>query len=353
VLILDHDPVAQADTLRCLSLADGREIWRNSYRVDVPENHGSSRTVPAISGNYVVTLGPKCHLACWDLQTGRNLWFIDLVQRYGAKVPAWYSGQCPLIDGDSVVVAPVGDVFMVALDLATGSERWRTPRVLDWQMTHASIAVIEFAGTKMYVYPASGGIAAVEASTGKPLWVSTDFVGKMATCPTPVPLPDGHLFFCGGYGAGSLLARLSAVPEGIQLEVVRRIPAREYGSEHHTPIFYQGYLYGSRCPPGGQHLVCLDSQGKVLWTSGSDRFIRGPYLIADGLLYAVDESGTLFLIEATPEKYEVLDRHQIWPDAQDAWAPMALVAGRLLVRDLTRMVCLDVSQAGNSAGSNP
>jgi outer membrane protein assembly factor BamB len=347
VLILDYDVQARADTLRCLSLADGQEIWRNSYPADVPENHGSSRTVPAIAGNYVVTIGPKCHLACWELETGRCLWFVDLVGRYGSQVPPWYTGQCPLVDGDLVIVAPGGETLMVAFDLATGSERWRTPGIPEWQMSHASVVPVEIGERKMYIYPTTAGIVGVDAATGTLLWSSTDFVGKMATCPSPVVLPDGMLFFTGGYGAGSLLARLVADGQKVHLEALRRISAREYGSEHQTPIFYEGFLFGSRCPPGAQQFLCMTPEGKVVWTSGADRFVRGAYLIADGLLYAIDESGTLFLIEATPEAYRVLDRFKIWPDTHDAWGPMALVAGRLLVRDLTRLVCLDVSAAGN------
>lgn len=94
----------------------------------------------------------------------------------------------------------------------------------------------------------------------------------------------------------------------------------------------------------------MTTEGKIVWTSGAERFIRGAYLAADGLLYAVDESGTLFLLEATPEEFRVLDKFTIWPDTHDAWGPMALVAGRLLVRDLTRLVCVDVSEAGNRPG---
>ena len=43
VYLMDYDRVAQADALRCLSLADGREIWRFSYPLSVKRNkRGSS-----------------------------------------------------------------------------------------------------------------------------------------------------------------------------------------------------------------------------------------------------------------------------------------------------------------------
>ena len=36
VYVLDYDVDRSADTLRCLSLDDGREIWRNGYPVESP-----------------------------------------------------------------------------------------------------------------------------------------------------------------------------------------------------------------------------------------------------------------------------------------------------------------------------
>ena len=38
VFLLDYDRQAMADTIRCLSLGDGHEIWRNSYPVQITPN---------------------------------------------------------------------------------------------------------------------------------------------------------------------------------------------------------------------------------------------------------------------------------------------------------------------------
>ena len=48
VYVLDYDEERKADTLRCLSLGSGGEIWRRWYSVRVKRNHGMSRTVPAV-----------------------------------------------------------------------------------------------------------------------------------------------------------------------------------------------------------------------------------------------------------------------------------------------------------------
>ncbi len=96
VYVLDYDRQAQADVLRCLALADGKELWHVSYPVVVKRNHGMSRTVPAVWGKYVVTLGPKCHVMCADATTGQVYWFKDLVREYRTDVPPWYAGQVSL-----------------------------------------------------------------------------------------------------------------------------------------------------------------------------------------------------------------------------------------------------------------
>ena len=44
----------------------------------------------------------------------------------------------------------------------------------------------------------------------------------------------------------------------------------------------------------------MDLEGGELWNSGSDRFGHGPYMIADGLILAMDNRGKLTMAEATP-----------------------------------------------------
>ena len=120
VFVLDYDEQDAADTLRCLSLDDGREVWGNSYPAVVSRNHGIWRTVSAIVDNYVITFGPRCHVACWDAQTGDCHWLIDLVRDYAATEPRWYAGQCPLIDEGRLIFAPCGKILLIAVDYRTG-----------------------------------------------------------------------------------------------------------------------------------------------------------------------------------------------------------------------------------------
>jgi outer membrane protein assembly factor BamB len=339
VFILDYDQAARADKLRCFALADGRELWAQSYPVDIKRNHGMSRTVPAVSGKYVISLGPKCHVLCADTQSGRVYWKKDLVAEYGTTVPPWYAGQCPLIDGNRVLIAPGGSALMIAVDLASGKVLWKTPNPKGWKMTHSSIIPLTVGGQKMYVYCASGGVVGVSATTGAILWETTDWTVSTANVPTPVPLGDGRVFLTGGYNAGAMLLKISGSGGSFKPEVVYRLPATVWGSGQHTPVLYQGHLYG--VIPDGQ-LACLSLDGKRLWASGpTNRFGLGPYLVADGKIVILGDKGDLVLAAASPEGYQPLARAKVLA-GPDAWAPLALAGGRLLARDLTNLICLDL-----------
>jgi len=342
VYVLDYDRQASADALRCFSLADGKEIWRFSYPVVVKRNHGMSRTIPAVTDKYIVALGPKCHVCCLDAVSGKSYWLIDMVRRYGATVPPWYAGQCPLVDGDRAILAPGGDALLVALDCKTGEEVWRSPNPRGWAMTHSSIMPMQFAGRRMFVYCGKGGVAGLSADDGTILWETTDWKISIATCPSPVILPEGKIFCSGGYNAGALMLQLKDDGGQITVETLFRLKPKVFGSTQQTPVFFGGHLYGVR--ERDKQLVCLDLEGAEVWASGSQhKFGLGPYMIAGGMIYLMDDTGLLTVAEATADGYRQLARAQVL-DGHDAWAPMALAGGRLIVREMTQMVCLDVAE---------
>jgi outer membrane protein assembly factor BamB len=344
VYVLDYDRQAEADVLRCLSLADAAEIWRFSYPSKVKRNHGMSRTVPAVTEKYVVALGPKCQVMCLDAKTGQCHWLKDVVAEFGATVPPWYAGQCPLIDGDRAILAPGGDALLVALDCASGNVIWKSPNPRAWTMTHSSIMPMEFAGRKMYVYCGKGGVVGVSANDGSLLWETTAWKISIATVPSPVILPEGRIFLSGGYNSGAVMLQLHEQGGKLTAETLCRLEPKQFGSTQQTPVFFDGHLFGVR--ERDKQLVCLDLAGNEVWKSGSrNKFGLGPYMIADGLIFVLDDSGALTLAEASPAGYKPLARAQVL-DGNDAWGPMALVGGRLIVRDLTRMACLDVSTGG-------
>ena len=341
VYVLDYDRGEKDDVIRCLSLADGKDIWRYSYPIKVKRNHGMSRTVPAVTEKYIVTLGPKCHVTCLDSVTGEFRWMINLVREYNTTVPPWYAGQCPFIDDNRAIIAPGGDSLMIAVDCETGKVLWKSPNPNGWKMTHSSIIPAEFMGKRMYIYCASGGVVGINAEDGSILWETTDWKIRIANIPSPVIATDGLIFLSGGYNSGSMMLQLNPEDGQITAKTLFKLAPEVFGSPQQTPIFYNGYIYGVR--PDGQ-LACLDLTGSVIWTSTSaEKFGLGPYIIINNLIYVMNDSGRLTLAKAAAGGFVKLAEAKVL-EGPDSWGPMAADGTRLILRDLNRMICLDIGE---------
>ena len=350
VYLLDYDEESRADFLRCFSFDDGKEIWRRGYDVFIKRNHGMSRTIPAVTGDYVLTIGPKCHVMCVDADDGDFRWGIDLEKEYGAEIPLWYTGQCPLIDNSLAVIAVGGTSLVIAVDCETGRVVWETPNPNNWKMSHSSIIPYTIHGKKMYVYCALGGIVGIsaEGGTAGEILFETGLWNKNVIAPSPVYLGNGKLFVTSGYGAGSMMLDIKAVNNTFTVESIQEIkPGEGICSEQQTPLYYDDHLFcilPKDAGPMRNQFVCYspDDIGKLVWSSGTThRFGLGPYLIADDKFYILSDEGVLTVMNASSKEPVILTQAKIL-NGHDAWGPMALVNGRLLARDSQRMVCVDI-----------
>jgi outer membrane protein assembly factor BamB len=340
VYVLDYDQSKEGDAIRCLSLDDGREIWRYFYRVKIKRNHGMSRTVPVVAGDCVITFGPKCHVVCLDSATGVLRWKRDLVHEDGAEVPAWYAGQCPLVDGERLVLGVGGtNALVMALDYRTGDVIWETPNPKSWKMTHSSLVPMDLGGEKTYVYCTSGGVVGVSAIDGRLLWRYQDWRINIANVPTPLIIDKERVFLSGGYNSGAMMLAVKQVGKEYIPEPLFRLDAKVFGSDQQTPIYYKDHIYGVR---PDEQLVCMDLNGNIEWTSSSaNKFGLGPYMIINDLIFVMDDEGHLTVAKAIPDAYQPLTTSRVL-EGHESWGPMAFVSGRLIVRDLTRMKCLDI-----------
>lgn len=350
VYVLDYDEDARADALRCFSLDDGREIWRHSYEVEIRRNHGMSRTVPAVTEDYVVSIGPRCHVLCLDAQSGAFQWGIDLQREYGTVEPLWYTGQCPLIEDDAVILAPGGpDALLMAVNIADGTPLWKTPNPMEWQMSHSSVTPMTLAGKRTYVYAAVGGIAGVSAEGGDMgtlLWhVPWD---ARIIAPSPVAIGDDRVLALAGYGAGALVLEVRETNTGFEAREISRHGTRDgIAVEQHTPVVHDGFIYAIMPKDAGAlraQFTCYRPDGALVWSSGEEnRFGLGPWLMADGKFFVLDDDGMLYLLRATPERFELLDKAQVL-HGHESWGPLALAGDKLLVRDLDHMTCVLVGK---------
>lgn len=351
VYVMDYDEEERADLLRCFSLEDGRELWKRGYHINLKRNHGMSRTVPAVTEDHILTIGPRSHIMCVRRQDGEFLWGLNVEKEYQSEIPLWYTGQCSLIDDDKAIVALGGTSLMVALDLTSGEVVWETPNTLSWQMSHSSIMPWEYEGVKMYVYSAYGGVCGVAAdgpNAGEILWETAAW-NHQVVAPSPVCMPDGKVFLTAGYGAGSMVLQVGKSGDQFTAEVINEYTPKEgLASEQQTPVEFDGHLLGILPKDAGplrNQLICVhpDDFTRVVWTSGQDkRFGLGPYMIADNKLFIVSDDGTLTIVRPSTREYIEMDSYRVL-EGHDAWGPLAVADGYLVMRDSKTMVCLDLA----------
>ena len=350
VYILDYLEEEKKDALRCFDLQTGKEEWRRSYDVHIKRNHGMSRTIPAVTENYLLSLGPMGHVMCLNPRDGSLYWTLNLVEEYDVEIPFWYTGQCPIIDNGIAILATGGKALLIGIDCATGKVKWKTPNPNGYQMSHSSIVKMNLGNRKTYVYASIGavvGISAEESNIGELLWETKEFAPSVVA-PSPLPLVNGNLFVTAGYGAGSIILNINE--KNLSVTVVEKFkPKKGLASEQQTPILIGNKVYGVLPKDAGalrNQFVCYSIKDfkKPLWSSGkSNRFGLGPYILADNKFFIVADDGTLSIAKAEEESFTLMDQYRVI-EGHDAWGPIAIADGYLLMRDSKRMLCLDIKR---------
>jgi len=359
VYIMDYNEKKKADMLRCFSLSSGKELWRRWYYVDLKRNHGYSRTIPAVTDNYLVAIGPRSHVMCLNPATGKLLWTIDLEKQYGIPgtergriTPDFYSGQCPLIDNDVAVIAPGGKAIMIGVSCATGKTIWQTSNPDSLRMSHGSIMPMLIHGKRMYVYNAVGGVCGVsaeETDAGRMLWKTLEW-NPATTAASPVYLGNNEIAVFGSYGAGGARIKINYDGSVYSATVVEQHKATNgIASDQQTPIIIGDYIWclmPENAGPLKKQLVCFAKSDltKPVWSSGKEnRFGRGlgPYIVSGTKMYLLDDDANLYLFRIQDKSITLLDSHRI-TNGIEAWGPMAIAGHYLIMRDARNLLCLDI-----------
>lgn len=359
VYLMDYNERKKADMLRCFSLSSGKELWRRWYYVELKRNHGYSRTIPAVTDKYLVSIGPRSHVMCLDPLNGKLLWTIDLEKQYGIPgtekgriTPDFYSGQCPLIDNGIAVIAPGGKALMIGVSCATGKVLWKTPNPDSLRMSHGSIMPMVLHGKRMYVYNAVGGVCGISAvgdDAGKLLWKTTEW-SPATTAASPLFLGNNEIAVFGSYGAGGARIKINFDGSNYSAVLVEQHKATNgIASDQQTPVIIGDFIWclmPENSGPLKKQLVCYHRSDLLtpVWSSGKEnRFGRGlgPYIVSGDRMYLLDDDARLYLFRVQDKSITLLDSHKII-NGVEAWGPLAIAGHYLIMRDSRNLLCLDI-----------
>ena len=351
VYLLDYDEKLSSDALRCFSLESGTELWRRWYRVPMKRNHGFSRTAPVVTDKYVVTVGPMGHVMCCDPITGELKWTLDMQKQFETEVPHWYSGQCPRIDDNQLILVPAGkETLMVGMDCETGETVWQTPNSIGYKMSHSSVMPMSLHGKKTYIYAGIGGVCGISgevADKGKLLW-SVDKWKPSVVAPSPVQLSAGEILLTASYGAGGALLQVKNTGGNWSAFITDQYKPNEgLSSEQQTPILYEQMVITILPKDGGglrgKSAAYSPSDLRTpVWESAADeRFGLGPYLIIGNYLFALKDDGELYVYKLQSKGMTLIKKQRIM-EGHDAWGPPAYADGYLVLRDADWVYCLKI-----------
>lgn len=386
VYLLDRDDEV-GETLRCMNLSDGKELWTFAYDAPGSAMFPGSRGVPTVDDKYIYSCGHNGDLYCLDLNTHQPVWNVNVWTDFGGKpaspggggfrsrdassFPIWAITQNPLIYNDLVIVAPQApEAGVVAYDKTTGELKWKTPNL--GNESYASPVVIKIEGNDHIVMVISstnpignrgqpqtlGHVVGIEPTTGKVLW-DYDKWNCHISVPSALDVGNNKILVVGGYELGATMIQVEQSTNG-SYSVKELFTTEDFGDQTKPPVLHKGHVYaqfGTNRTRDG--LVCMDLDGNIKWKTGRDPdFNKGSMILVDGVLLATDGSTMLYVIEPNPSGFKALAKAKVLSEggtgaegiaarvggSTQNWAPLALSNGRLLVRDQGTLKCLQVSK---------
>jgi outer membrane protein assembly factor BamB len=327
--------------LYALDKKSGKIIWEKIAYEGVPreKRHIKStyaNSTPATDGRYVIAFFASQGLYAFDMK-GRALWKKDLgVLDAGAyDVPSyeWGNASSPIIYKDLVIVQcdTQKEDFLVAFDIKTGKEVWRTPR--DEFPSWGTPNVYTGKTRIELVTNASNFIKGYDPMTGKELWRLGG--SSKITAPTPVFSDELIVVASGRRPEAPIFVIRSGATGDITLDkgqtsnksVAWSKTAR--GSYMPTPLIYGEYLYvlANQGVFDCYNLKTGEEVYRQRLPHQGGGFSASP-VAADGKIYLSGEDGDIFVVKAGP-KFELVATNSM---SELLMATPAISSGIMFVR---------------------
>jgi outer membrane protein assembly factor BamB len=336
--------------LLALDVSNGSQLWATP--VGPGRTERGSNCTPTVDGEHVYGISIEGDLICARSDNGQLVWKKNFAYDFGGRMMSgWGYSESPLVDGSLLVCTPGGpNSVLAAMDKRTGKVLWTTP--MPYGGSHgqdgagySSIVISHAGGVKQYVQLVGRGLIGVQASNGQLLWRYDRIANGTANIPTPVVFDD-FVFCSTGYGTGSALLRIVAGGGRAQVQEQYFLAADRLQNHHGGMILVDGHLY---CGHGHNNgfPVCVEVRsGRLVW--GGDQ--RGPgtgsaaIAYADGQLYFRYQDGSMALIQATPNGYQLNGSFRLPSVRAESWPQPVIANGRLYLRDQEVLMCYDVRE---------
>lgn len=318
----------------CLDARTGKQLWHSRlFGSAIPESEyspgGMAASSPISNGKYVFALFGTADLVCLDFD-GKPVWVRSLGDEYGTFRNRWGMSSSPLLVDDTVVVQVDhwGQSYLLAVDVATGKNRWRTER--DTQVNWTSPVMAMVKGKPQIVASGTNLVKGYDGTNGKELWTVK---GMQQQC-IPTPIVDGEFVYAvSGRKGNSLKIRLDgATGDLTNTHVVWRKPRG-------APFTPSGVVYDGR-----YYLIdddglgtCLDAKtGDLLWQERMGGHYRASMSAGDGKVFFTNMEGVVTVVQASDE-FAVIEKNKL---DEGIHASPAFANGRIYLRGEKHLFCI-------------
>jgi outer membrane protein assembly factor BamB len=337
-VILFHR-VKNEEVVESLNAVTGKTQWRFAYPTTYRDDFGfdeGPRAVPVVADGRVYTFGAEGELTALELSTGKHLWNVNVMKRFGVRKGYFGAAGSPLVEGRRVLLNAGGrdqNAGIVAFSANAGAVLWTAT---DHEPGYSSPTVATLGGTRYAIFLTREGLVGLDPASGAVRFEQRWRARSAASVNAATPLVVGDvIFISASYDTGATAVRVA------KDTLTSLWESKDVLSNHYaTSVHADGVLYGFHGRQEfGQSFRAVDlATGRVRWST--DRFGAGSVMLADGRLLIAHERGDLILAAATPKAFHQLARASVLSGTVRAFP--ALADGVLYLRNDDTLVALDL-----------
>ena len=349
--------VTKQEVTACFDVDSGERLWEhriNVFHTTIPFNRvGWASPAADPETGHLYVHGVQGLFLCYDA-SGAVVWERSLTEEFGRI--SGYGGRVhtPVVVDDLVVISYLnrswGDQMVprhryIAFDKLSGNVVWiSTPGGRPLDTTYSTPVVADIEGQRLLIAGnADGGVYAMRAATGEPVWSFT--LSKRGLNTSVVS--DGIRVYA------------THSEENVDNTVMGRvvsIDATGRGDVTSTHELWRldGYQIGYASPAvHGNRLYVIDNasnlhsidadSGELAWTHSIATVGRGSPVWADGKLYVTEVNGVVQILEPAPTACRVLDADQILRadgGPAEIYGSPAVADGRVYIATEAGLFCL-------------
>lgn len=313
----------------CLSRDDGRELWHRQFWGTAPTLYHQQKSsmatpVPVTDGQHVFAFFGTGDVFCLTVE-GELVWQRSLADEFGAFENRFAASSSPLLYEDLLIVQcdHYGASYIVAIDQATGADRWKVDRPECW-LSWSSPQLVRDNKSGRFELLALGShkLDALDPKTGAALWTVR---GMSRECiPTPV-FGDGLIYAVSGPKYPTFAIRPGGSGDVTETNVVWTNPRG--GPFVPSAIFVRGMYY--MVDDAGVVTCIIAKNGQRAWQGRlPGRYTASPVAGA-GSIYFTNEDGTTLAIAAGETKLRETARSAL---GEPVFASPAISNGSFYIR---------------------